>query len=136
MNSYVCYTSNLLNAYFLEREGKQLSYILFDVQVRLARDGEPARESFYTDLHVDTCARPSRRYTYGEAYRPEGDISWYVEPRETLAWHELLIIPEDFEKQAGFKTTAAEMKLARGRAIDAARDKVRAAETELRRLEA
>jgi hypothetical protein len=111
-----------------------MSYIVFNAEVRLARDGEPARQTFHTDLFVDTCALPRRRYQYGRAYQDPHTATWYLEPVETLAWHELLLVEEDFDKRPGFKSTGAEMKLDRGRRIEAAREKVRDAENELRRL--
>lgn len=119
---------------FPEREENQLSYILHNVEVRIARYGEPAARSFRTDVFVDTCSRPRARYQYGIAYRDEHTDTFYLKARETLAWHELLILPDDDRREPGFKHTAAEMKLARGRAIEAARKKIREAENELRRL--
>jgi hypothetical protein len=110
-----------------------MSYILLNVEVAIVRDGEPFGH-FWTDVFVDTCSRPARRYTYGRAYRTESDISWYLEPRETKAWHELLIFPEDQEKRPGFKLTGEEAKLARARLIARAEQKVIEAENELRRL--
>ena len=110
-----------------------MSYILFNAEVAIVRDGEPFGR-FRTDVHVDTCSRPARRYAIGEADRPENDISWYIERPQTLAWHELLIFPEDQELRPGFKLTGEEAKLARSRLIARAEQKVREAENELRRL--
>lgn len=110
-----------------------MSYIIRNVEVAIVRDGEPMRH-FLTDLHVDTCSRPARRYSIGRAYRPENDISWYIDRPQVLAWHELLIFPEDQELRPGFKFTGEEAKLARARLIARAEQKVTEAANELRRL--
>lgn len=110
-----------------------MSYIMLNVEVAIVRDGVPMRH-FLTDVHVDTCSRPARRYAIGRAYRPENDISLYIDRPQTLAWHELLIFPEDQELRPGFKLTGEESKLARARLIARAEQKVIEAENELRRL--